>query len=661
MSHPSKNSEFSIALRAASRSLGIQTSYQNNEGQIVWAPARTLAQLCKDLSGHFPTTTEDALLILKEKHKHLVEKILPTSLVAWGGSLKKFHVQLRYERDIRHLSFKINDEPVDFKILTRLNRKDRITLQIQISSPVPIGYSELVLFKSNLKYASSFIISAPEKLSQTHARQWGPFIPLYALRSENDWGIGSFSDLANASRICKKFGAGFVSVLPTLAGHFENEDCDPSPYSALTRFFWNEIYLDVDQLLRKYPVTEALKLRKSPAFNEALNELRNSEYVNYHKCYQLKKKILKILAADFFSKPLPDSYTTFLKNNPLAEDYAHFRSSEQSTIQYHLFAQFETDQVLSELHRNLGLTLYMDYPVGVNDAGFDFKKDPQNFLGSVSVGAPPEAVFQLGQDWGFPAFHPQNLPLKNYSYFIDSIRQHLKFSKILRLDHVIGLYRIYSVPKGFGGKNGAYIRFAEEDFFAIVVLEAERAGADIIGENLGTVPPQVNEILNQRNLKRMQILQLDLGLTPAELTPKLDQNTLCAINTHDMPMFARFLKGEDLDEVRDLGILSPDFYPVMKNERQLQLERWKKIFHQNPVIGALQFLADSDSRYLVVNIEDLWGEEHPQNIPGTWKEVPNWRRKMLLPIEKWESNESCKRAFTLLRERFSVPKKPLKV
>lgn len=647
------HSEFIIYLRAAARSAGIQTSYKNNEGQTVFAPVKTLAQLCENMTGIFPKNKEDCFNILRKKSELLLKNKVPVSIVAWNGTLKRFHAQLEIEADISKIQFKINNELLNHTVLTTLNRKNRKTLHIQIDTKIPIGYHELVLFVDNQKMAISFVISAPEKLPSKSVHSWGPFIPIYALRSESDWGIGSFSDLASAAKICKKYGASFISILPVLAGRFEDEECDPSPYSSLSRFFWNEIYLDVDLLLSKYPLKTALEIRHSDQFKNLLSELKATKYVDYFKCYQLKKQLLIILADDFFKNPQPLSYYEFLKKNPLAERYAAFRSKNIQEANYHLFVQYETDLALNDLRKNLGVDLYMDYPVGVNDSGFDYAEDPSNFLGSVSVGAPPEPVFQLGQDWGFPAFHPQKLPQKKYSYFIESIRQHLKYSKILRLDHVIGLYRIYSVPKGFGGKNGAYIRFAEEDFFAIVVLEAEKAGADIIGENLGTVPSKVNEILYQRNIKGMQILQLDLWQKPEDLSSRLDQNTLCAINTHDMPMFARFLKGDDLDEVRDLGILGADFYTTFKDERKTQLDKWKNIFQDNPVIYALKFLANSNCRYLVANLEDFWGEEVSQNIPGTWKEVPNWRRKMLLPIEQWEKHDNSLLAFRALEELFS--------
>ncbi|MEK6628454.1 MAG: 4-alpha-glucanotransferase [Bdellovibrionota bacterium] len=585
--------------------------------------------------------------------------------MAWGGTLRKFHIQLNTQLETKtnpsDVQLKISDKVLDFKILNTLNRKNRKTLYIQVTTKIPIGYHDLLLFIKGQKTATSFIISAPEKLEVKTARAWGPFLPTYALRSNSNWGIGSYTDLMRAALICKKYGASFISILPSLAGRFEASDCDPSPYSALTRFFWNEIYLDVDSLLQKYPVKEALQMRESADFIKKLSVLRDSEYVDYYKCYQLKKQFLLLLAGDFFKKTLPDSYHLFLEKNPQALRYAEFRSKNnqepngntEREINYHLFVQYETDLALMNISRNSGIDLYMDYPVGVNDSGFDYKDDDTNFLGSVSVGAPPEPVFQLGQDWGFPSFHPQKLPLKKYSYFIDSIRQHLKYSKILRLDHVIGLYRIYSVPKGYGGKNGAYIRFSEEDFFAIIVLEASNAGADIIGENLGTVPAKVNEILKKRNLKGMQILQLDLGERPENLISKIDQNTLCALNTHDMPMFESFMKAEDLDEVLSLGILHSDFYAQFKQERFEQLQKWENIFLKNPVIGALKYLASSKCHYLVVNLEDLWNEERPQNIPGTWKEVPNWRRKMAIPIEEWENHENCKLAFNSLKTTFS--------
>lgn len=582
---------------------------------------------------------------------------MPKSIVGWGGRLRPFHLQLPLDTPLEKIQVRIHERTLDYKILTLLERKNRLTLQIQITDHIEVGYSEILLLLGGKTEAASFVISAPEKLLTRPGREWGPFIPIYALRSDSDWGIGSFTELTEAAKVCKEYGAGFVSVLPTLAGNFDNEDCDPSPYSALSRFFWNEIYLDVDQLLVKYPVPAAVKMRNSEEFMVQLSELRKLDYVNYHQSYKLKKNLLRILSEDFFSKPLPLDFVEFTRANPLAEKYAAYRSSDSVEQRFHLFVQFETDKVIAEFQQKLGLKLYMDYPVGVNDSGFDFKHDASDFLGGVSVGAPPEPVFQLGQDWGFPAFHPKTLREKRYGYFIESVRQHLKYAKILRLDHVIGLYRIYSVPKNFGGKNGAYIRFTKEDFFAIAVLEATLFGADIIGENLGTVPPKVNEILLDRNLKSMQILQLDMHMEPGALNEKLDQNVLCALNTHDMPMFARFMKAEDLTEVCALGILNDAHLPVMQKERTEHLARWAKIFQENPVIDALRYLSRSNCRYLVVNVEDFWGEEHPQNIPGTWKEVPNWRRKMLLPVTQWKKNEAAKSALALLKEHFPLSKK----
>lgn len=649
--NPSPNSsDYLVALRAAARSLGIQSSYINNEGQVVKAPMQTLAKLCECLIGINPQNKTECLAILDKRQQQLLTENMPSSIVAWGGFLNNFYLQLDPNSDSKNIEFKLNGKNLNYKTITVLKRKNRQTYQIQITDTVPEGYHELEFFIDNQKKASSFIISAPEKIEIKNPRSWGPFLPTYALRSESDWGIGSVSELKMAVDICKKYGAKFVSVLPTLAGRFEDHDCDPSPYSSLSRFFWNEIYLDVDKLLKKYPAPAAVQLRNSSEFKNKISELRSTDYVDYFKCYELKKQVLKILSENFFNNPLPTEYMDFIEKNPLTQQYALFRSPDKKDYNYHLFVQYEIDLAIQEIQKNSGISLYMDYPVGVNDSGFDYSYEPDNFLGTVSVGAPPEPVFQLGQDWGFPAFHPQNLAKKKYKYFIDSLRHHFKYAKILRLDHIIGLYRIYSVPKGFGGKNGAYLRFNKNDFFAILVLEATRANADIIGENLGTVPPQVNEILNKRHLKGMEILQLDLWQNPEDLLLKIDQNTLCALNTHDMPMFSRFLKGDDLDEVRDLGILHADFYSAFKKERQLQVEKWQKIFQENPTINAINFIAKSNCKYLVINVEDLWLEERPQNIPGTWKEVPNWRRKMQIPLEKWEENTNLTTSFKSLKE-----------
>jgi 4-alpha-glucanotransferase len=293
----------------------------------------------------------------------------------------------------------------------------------------------------------------------------------------------------------------------------------------------------------------------------------------------------------------------------------------------------------------------MDYPVGVNDAGFDYRQFRSVFFGEVSVGAPPEPVFALGQDWGFPAFHPEGMQVDEYKYFRKSLQHHLKFCKILRLDHIMGLHRIYSVPKKFKGDEGVYLRFPPEELFAIVILEAHRAGADLIGENLGTVPAAVDKIIRERNLNGMWVMQCETWRSPEKAIEAIPENSLVCINTHDMPMLASFKKGTDLNLVNDLKILSNEYKNKFSIERKEQINIWEsKLSKENFNESIINLISSSKSKYFVVNLEDLWSEEMPQNIPGTWKEYPNWRKKFTHSIEQWNKLPQVKNIFSLLKE-----------
>ncbi len=626
-------------LRHVSRLWGLQPSYTNIEGDTAWAPPESLQFLLKALSGQPADTTEELAALESKAYQQKLEHRIPQSLVAWGGELKRFSMWIGHSSVSQKIEFLLNGKSVAHRSSPpRCRQGGHMIQQIQIQDPIPLGYHHLELRINGEISARSFVISAPQKIFSPEKKSWGPFVPIYALRSATDWGIGSLTEVKAVAELCAQYGAKWVSVLPLLAARLEGEDPDPSPYSALTRFFWNEIYLDVPRLLTKYPSAKAAALVESPAFQNEIQELRNLEYVDYGRVFRLKHKALKLMAQEFFATGSSPEFKDFAQAHPLLEVYVKFRAAAEDEQNYHRFVQFAMFEALREFQAQSPCPMYMDFPVGVNDSGFDFAHFRENFFAPVSVGAPPEPVFQLGQDWGFPSYHPLKIRENNYSYFIESIRSHLKFSRILRIDHAMGLYRIYAVPKGFGGKRGVYLRFPSEDFFAIVALEADRAGADIIAENLGTVPQTVNELLRAHNFKTMRILQLEVDQSPEKFLSSLERGELVSLNTHDMPEFATFLSGEDLDQVRDLKILAEHFHGPMKTQRIKAIENWQGELGAPLLDSCLAKMAQSSADYLVINLEDLWEEKRPQNIPGTWKEVPNWRRKMSKSISEWTAD-----------------------
>lgn len=644
-------------LRAVARAHHLQCSYRNVNGEIIWSPEKTLIKLLEDLNKIKIASNSDLEILWQRKLDQRFQNKVPQSLVSWKGQARNFIV---YSCSALSDSLQVRLENAE-----SLEKKD-VALKIKKSLKLDLGYKSIVTIQDQLDIGyykmlvtidevqvSSFVISAPEKIQKDNKKTWGPFVPLYALRSNDDWGIGSFKELKKLAKFIKKFGGEWMGMLPMLASNFDYEDCDPSPYSSLSRLFWNEIYLDVDDLVAKYKNHDLMEKIKSDEFQGKLIALRNLDFVDYFRVYQLKKEILLDLASLFFQNKLEDTqdFKTFAQENPEIYSYARFRSPLVDEQNFHCFVQYEMNQSLKNFQQETGIGLYMDYPVGVNDAGFDFKEMRNVFFKEVSVGAPPEPVFALGQDWGFPAFHPEEMIKDSYHYFRKSLKHHLKYSKILRLDHIMGLFRIYSVPKNFKGNEGVYLRFPPEDLFAVVITEAHRLGVDLIGENLGTVPFAVEQIIKERNLNGMWVLQCETWKEPNDAFLAIPDNALLCINTHDMPMLKSFREATDLSLVESLKILSHDYKVKFENERKAQMIVWENEFSkENFTQNIVAKIAKSKGKYFVLNLEDFMNETRPQNIPGTWKEYPNWRKKFPLRLEEFENSSEVLQAFAALKE-----------
>ncbi len=650
-------------LRNTARAWGLQASYLVNGQTAIWAPEKSLLKVLGDLTQTTIQSDEDLKKLLKQRREKYIQDGLAKSQVFWGGKPNPLSLYFAKNKKPTKLESKVHLEDGSFidlplETISETDRENHWRLQVQWNKTLPLGYHQLTI-KTDTRNFESLLICAPEKLETAEKlkHSWGPFIPLYALRTGSEWGIGSLREMKLALKKCGEYGAQWLGTLPLLAVDLDPVDCDPSPYSALTRLFWNEIFLDVEALVEKYQHLEAKKLIQTPEFQKELTELRACTHVDYHRVYKLKKSVLKMLSESFFAKKLEaqKDYTDFAADNVEINAYANFRSKEIGEQNFHRFVQFEMNQSLRELSETLPQGLYLDFPVGVNDAGFDFQEFKPVFFKEVSVGAPPEEVFQQGQDWGFPAFNPFTHQDEGYQYLRKSLRNHLKYCKILRMDHVMGLYRVYTIPKGWTAHEGVYMRFPKDDLFAISMLEAYKANADIVGENLGTVPAAVDELIHKRNINGMWVLQLEAWRKPSEAFSTIPQNTMISFNNHDLPMWASFMKGTDLDLVCRLKILRDDSRVKFQSDRKAQMETWSKFAAtENITVKLHEELAKTLGKYFVVTIEDFWNEEAPQNIPGTWKEYPNWRRKYSLPISRWTENEQAQSIFNILKKYRSV-------
>ncbi|HSU56148.1 MAG TPA: 4-alpha-glucanotransferase, partial [Candidatus Dormibacteraeota bacterium] len=257
--------------------------------------------------------------------------------------------------------------------------------------------------------------------------------------------------------------------------------------------------------------------------------------------------------------------------------------------------------------------------------------------------------FSKGQNWGFPPLHPERIREQHYDYVRQYLQFQMRHAGMLRIDHVMGLHRLYWIPSGSSATEGAYVRYNAEEFYALLSLESHRHQTLLVGENLGTVPPEVNEAMKRHALRGMYVLQFEQRADPKKALKPPRTQVVASVNTHDTPTFAAHLRGEDIKLVAQLGLFSrteaarqiKGRFKLVKALSHFLRSRTKKISRLTnregslDLLGAcLEWLANSQAEFVLVNLEDLWSEIEPQNVPGTSDEVPNWRRKARLTIEE---------------------------
>jgi len=526
-----------------------------------------------------------------------------------------------------------------------------------------------------------FVISAPSKAyfpgRESSSRLWGIFAPAYALHSERNPGAGDLTDFEHFMDWMHGFGGRVAATLPML-GAFLDEPFEPSPYSPATRLFWNEFYIDVERI---------------PEFagNGSSAPQKATKWVDYRGVMSHKRRILENLSRRFFAEKNPDrlrQFRKFLRENPDADDYAAFRAVterrrkawtewpaelrdgtlrksdyDESAKNYYLYAQWIVQEQLQSLSRRAekrGQFLYLDLPLGLHSAGYDVWRNRDFFVQGVAGGAPPDPVFTKGQNWGFPPMNPEAMRLNRYQYMIAYLRNHLRFSKLLRVDHVMGLHRLWWIPNELTGDRGVYVEYPADEMWAILSLESHRYKAGIVGENLGTVPPAVNKAMVEHDIRQMYVMQYEVMGNPEK--PRLKpppENCVASLNTHDMPPFRAFVEGTDIDDRLDLGFLKKQNAGAERRQRKLMRAALEKLGtvgagydrpqsrklaniaggHRPPLQSPLfqvvtQFLSDSMADIVLVNLEDLWEETRPQNVPATGIERPNWRRRVRPSLEQ---------------------------
>lgn len=531
------------------------------------------------------------------------------------------------------------------------------TLGMSLGFNLVPGYHRLRIHLLS-KTIETQLIAAPalayDPLPGEEDHLWGVFLPLYALYSRQSWGSGDFSDLNRVLEWLRHLGGNLVGTLPLLSCFLE-QPFDPSPYTPVSRLFWNEFYLDVTRLPEFLADPQSQKLYGSPGFQEELASLRKMSLVDYRRGMALKRAALECCVRHCFERSPKrlEQLNHWADSSPMIYDYARFRAVTErqgrgwpvwpdrlrsgrfhpgdydlEAERYHLYVQWQAQEQLQQLSvqaRQNGQRLYLDLPLGVNGAGFDVWRFPDIFSPGSSAGAPPDDFFTAGQNWGLPPLHPEGIRYQGYRYYRDCLHQLMQHAGILRLDHVMGLHRLFWIPQGFSAKDGVYVRYHSKEFYAVLTLESQRHRSLVVGEDLGTVPEGVRETMTARHIHRMHVLPFEYYGYPDRSRRDIPYYSLACLGTHDMLPYASWFEQEKatgnpmvlLDFLHDQGWLEAPTQAMQ------------------PVLRAsLSHLAASPARILLINLEDLWQETAPQNIPGTIDEYPNWRRKTRYGLEE---------------------------
>ena len=625
--------------------------------------------------------------------------------IAWDGRPLPLELRLPAARAEARASCTLTLEDGDARVWTahlddldveadfELDGERFVAKRLPLPSPLPPGYHRLRLEGVGAD-AQTLVISAPRRAYGPDAREWGVFLPLYALRSRRSLAIGDLTDLSDLARWTGALGGSAIGTLPLFAA-FLDEPLEPSPYAPASRLFWNELYLDLELAPGLEGCEAARSILAAPEFRRAARREAGRELVDYRRVAALKRRVLEALATDFDVAD-PD-FRRFAADRPRLEEYARFRAAtrrqrapwpdwpatgrsgrlraadvDAQDVRYHMYVQWAMDRQLGALARlgrdsgagpdereGAGLRngedapraagLYLDIPLGVSRDGYDVWANRDLFPDGISAGAPPDALFSGGQDWGFPPMHPETLRRSGYRYFVDSLRTVMPFAGALRFDHVMSLHRLYWIPQGFGAREGTYVRYRPDEFYAILSLESHRHRTRIVGEDLGTVPQEVRAQMGRHHIGRMYVLQYEA--TPSRTPPvsAVLEGSVASLNTHDMPPFAGFWQGTDIEDRRDLGLL--DEAQTREEHRARAALReglasfltgggWLEGATDEAAVSraALAFLASSDAWLTLAGLEDLWGEIRPQNVPGTSGERPNWRRRARLSLDALRSD-----------------------
>ena len=563
--------------------------------------------------------------------------------------------------------------PLHWEILS-----DRKVAEGKANSPVfalppglPIGIFRLrVTLQAADDHVSeeSVLIVSPRQSYQGSStwpqRMWALSAQLYAVRSARNWGHGDFSDLLELIDLAADLGAAGVGLNP-LHALLDDKAEEPSPYYPNSRLFLNPLYIDLGAV-PEFPGIEAAGLR------DDVERLRGSRNIDYPAVAEIKWRALRLAHETFRSSACAErrrSFEQFQRNHPsplnrfacfefLRRKFAkpwwewpdeyrrpgegaliRLRRDDEGAIEFFEFVQWLAHSQLEQCRlsaQRMPVGLYLDVAVGVRSDGFDAWCDQDAVLAGMAVGAPPDQLNSEGQNWGLAGFNPLGLEHRQFEPFRRLLKAAMQYAGAVRLDHVLGLQRLYLIPHGVPASEGTYMRLPFDALLAVTALASTENSCVVIGEDLGTVPENFRETLADWGIWSYQVMLFERAADGAFVAPgNYREKALVTFGTHDTATFAGWWDHHDLTVKRALNIEPGESDDDRRRARDaLRHALSERGIHATDFIAIARYLAATPSRLLVISLEDLLGVRDQVNLPGTLNEHPNWRQPLPVVLEE---------------------------
>jgi 4-alpha-glucanotransferase len=668
------------SLGELARRYGVAIDYQDWTGRHVDVPETTLVAVLAALGVQAGTEDERSAALAAHDREHWI-RALPPTIVARADSEAVFWVHVTHGEPVG-LWIRLEDGSVRAGLRQLENHTppydlgDRLVGEATFELPadLPLGYHRLYI-QAGSSESSAPLIVVPAKLEPPPRldgkRIWGLAVQLYSVQSERSWGMGDLTDLTDlAVWSGANHGAGYILVNPMHAAA-PVAPMEPSPYLPTSRRFVNPLYLRPEAIPEFAEVRRRSRIRRRRL--ELQEGARRADLIDRDAAWKAKRDVLmnvyrversvgRQLAYEAYraregrdlddfaiwcalaERHGPDWHRWPKKyTRPSSAAVAGFAAKHTETVDFHRWLQWQLDDQLAVAQSTaqragMELGIMHDLAVGVDPNGADAWAMQDVLALGVTAGAPPDEFNQLGQDWSQPPWRPDQLVNNGYEPFRAMVNAVLRHASGVRVDHIIGLFRLWWIPRGLPPTEGTYVRYDHEAMIGILALEAHRAEAVVVGEDLGTVEPWVRDYLARRGLFGTSILWFELdrdGDGGPLQAQRWRECCLSSVTTHDLPPTAGYLAGEHVRLRAELGLLTRPVEEELGDDRAEQSAwvdelRRAGLLGEKPgvdetVLALYRYLGRTPSRLLGLSLADAVGEMRTQNQPGTTTEYPNWR------------------------------------